>query len=143
MEGPTDGGRRLPDGTEIRWRVARVRQDGRLLPFLIEDLTPRSSRVPSGPPAEHPNGATGISRLEIAAPEAEGAARSLAALIGAPGLRLGTCALSPVAPERREEARRRSAAGPGPLSVALAADAPVGVLDRRLSHGVVIRVGGG
>lgn len=40
VEGPTDGGRRLPDGTSIRWRVARVRQDGRLLPFLIEDLTP-------------------------------------------------------------------------------------------------------
>jgi len=40
VEGPTDGGRRLPDGTEIRWRVARIRQNGRLLPFLIEDVTP-------------------------------------------------------------------------------------------------------
>ena len=144
VNGPDDGGRRLPDGVEIRWRVARIRQDGRVLPFLIEDLTPRSSRVPSGPPAEHPNGATGISRLEIAAPDAEGAARTLAALIGAPGLRLGACTLSPVAPEGREEARRRiAAAGPGPLSVGLAADAPGGELDRRLSHGVAIRVAGG
>lgn len=144
VDGPAGGGRRLPDGAEIRWRVARIRQDGRVLPFLIEDLTPRSSRVPSGPPAEHPNGATGISRLEIAAPDAEGAARTLAALIGAPGLRLGACTLSPVAPEGREEARRRiAAAGPGPLSVGLAAEAPGGELDRRLSHGVVIRVAGG
>ena len=63
VEGPHDGGRLLPDGAEIRWRIARVRQDGRLLPFLIEDLTPRSSRVPAGPSAEHPNGATGISHL--------------------------------------------------------------------------------
>ncbi len=144
VDGPDEGGRRLPDGAEIRWRVARIRQDGRVLPFLIEDLTPRSSRVPSGPPAEHPNGATGISRLEIAAPDAEGAARTLAALIGAPGLRLGACTLSPVAPEGREEARRRiAAAGPGPLSVGLAAEAPGGELDRRLSHGAVIRVAGG
>jgi Glyoxalase-like domain len=39
VDGPDDGGRRHPDGVEIRWRSARLRQDGRLLPFLIEDLT--------------------------------------------------------------------------------------------------------
>jgi hypothetical protein len=83
VEGPTDGGRRLPDGAEIRWRVARIRQDGWLLPFLIEDVTPRSLRVPGGPVAEHPNGATGISRLELAASNERAATRSLAALVGA------------------------------------------------------------
>jgi hypothetical protein len=144
VNGPDDGGRRLPDGAEIRWRSARIHQDGRVLPFLIEDLTPRSSRVPAGPPADHPNGATGISRLEIATPDPEGAARTLAALIGAPSkpLRLGACALSPVAPEERWEARRRiGAAGPGPLAVGLAADVPGGEeLDRRISHGVGIRL---
>jgi hypothetical protein len=145
VEGPADGGRRLPGGAEIRWRVARIRQDGRVLPFLIEDLTPRPSRVPSGPPAEHPNGATGISHLEIATPDPQGAARTLAALVGAPDLRLGACMLSPVAPEGREEAGRRiAAAGPGPLSAGLAADAPGDEeLDRRLTHGVVIRVARG
>src|SRR5215212_2707398 len=40
VDGPDDGGRRLPDGAKIRWRGARIRQEGRLLPFLIEDLTP-------------------------------------------------------------------------------------------------------
>jgi catechol 2,3-dioxygenase-like lactoylglutathione lyase family enzyme len=35
VDGPTDGGRRLPNGTENRWRVTRIRQNGRLLPFLI------------------------------------------------------------------------------------------------------------
>jgi hypothetical protein len=59
VDGPVDGGRLLPDGVEIRWRSARMRQEGRLLPFLIEDLTPREMRVPGGPAAEHPNGATG------------------------------------------------------------------------------------
>jgi catechol 2,3-dioxygenase-like lactoylglutathione lyase family enzyme len=101
VEGPTDGGRRLPDGTEIRWRVARIRQDGWLLPFLIEDVTPRSLRVPGGPVAEHSNDATGISRLELAASDERAATRSLATLIGAPdasevSLRLGGCTLSVV-----------------------------------------------
>jgi xanthine/CO dehydrogenase XdhC/CoxF family maturation factor len=126
VDGPTDGGRRLPDGTEIRWRVARIRQDGRLLPFLIEDVTPRSLRVPGGPRAEHPNGATGIARLELAAAEAGEATRDLAALLGAPadtGLRLGDCELSPVS--RGDEAGRRLASsGAGPLAVELATGAP-------------------
>jgi catechol 2,3-dioxygenase-like lactoylglutathione lyase family enzyme len=121
LEGPVDGGRRLPDGTEIRWRIACIRQDGRLLPFLIEDLTPRSLRVPGGPAAEHANGATGISRLELATDAVEAAARDLAALIGDKSLRLGACALSPVAPGRDGEARERiAAAGPGLLAVGLA-----------------------
>ena len=142
VEGPHDGGRLLPDGAEIRWRIARVRQDDRLLPFLIEDLTPRSSRVPAGPSAEHPNGATGISHLEIAAPDA--AARSLAALIGTPGepLQLGACTLCLVAREGSEAASRRpDAAGPGPLALGIAADVLVDEkLDRGLSHGVGIRL---
>jgi catechol 2,3-dioxygenase-like lactoylglutathione lyase family enzyme len=144
VEGPTDGGRRLPDGAEIRWRTARIHQDGRVLPFLIEDLTPRSSRVPDGPPAEHPNGASGISRLEVAVPDTEVAVSYFAALAGTgsasgPSLRLGVCELSLVAPEQ-EAASRLDATGSGPLAVELAADVPGGAeeLDRRLSHGVGI-----
>jgi hypothetical protein len=148
VDGPTDGGRRLPDGTEIRWRVARIRQEGRLLPFLIEDVTPRSARVPAGSAAEHQNGATGIVRLELAATDAGAAARSLAALIGAPEasevyLRLGGCTLSPVSPGQDEEARERlDAAGSGPLAVVLATGAlgEEKELDRRLSEGVGIRL---
>jgi hypothetical protein len=148
VNGPADGGRRLPDGTELKWRTARIQQDGRVLPFLIEDLTSRSLRVPNGPPTEHPNGAAGISRLEIVTPDAEGAARSFAALIGAPSgsgasLRLGPCTLSLVAPEQKDEARRRlDAAGRGPLAVGLVTDVPGDAeeLDQRLSHGVRIRL---
>ncbi len=76
---------------------------------------------------------------------AKGVSRSVAALIAARSnpLRLGACTLSLVAPEGRWEARRRiDAAGPGPLAVKLAADVPGGEeeLDRRLSHGVGIRL---
>ena len=80
VDGPDDGGRRLPDGTKVRWRSARIRQEGRIFPFLIEDLTPRELRVPGGPATRHQNGATGVSRLEISTPDAEGARSSLAAL---------------------------------------------------------------
>jgi hypothetical protein len=147
VDGPTDGGRRLPDGTEIRWRVARIRQDGRLLPFLIEDVTPRSLRVPGGSAAEHPNGATGIARLELVAPDARAAASLLEALIGGPDeyLRLGACTFVPGAPGRDIEARSRlDAAGPGPLTVTLATGG-LGEgeeLDLRRSNGVVIRLSG-
>ena len=116
VDGPDDGGRRLPDGVEIRWSSARMRQDGRLLPFLIEDLTPRELRVPGGPAAEHPNGATGVARLGIAAADVEGAAASLAMLVETStdaSVRLGACALSPV------ETEKEDAAVPGPLAVDL------------------------
>ena len=148
VDGPTDGGRRLPDGAEIRWLTARVRQEGRLLPFLIEDLTPRELRVPGGLSAEHPNGALGIRNLQIATTDAEGALRALADLTGSPygsgaSLALGPCVLSLVTPERDDAARRRlDASDSGPFAVGLATDVPgrAEELDRRLSGGVRIRL---
>jgi hypothetical protein len=145
VDGPTDGGRRLPDGREIRWLIARIRQEERLLPFLIEDLTPRDLRVPGGSSTEHPNGALGIRNLEIAAPDAEGALRALATLPGSsggPGT-LGPCLLSVVTPEQEDDARHRlDAQGPGPFAVGLATDVPgrEEELDQRLSQGVSIRL---
>ncbi len=145
VDGPTDGGRRLPDGREIRWLIARIRQEGRLLPFLIEDLTPRDLRVPGGSSAEHPNGALGIRNLEIAAPDAEGALRALATLTGSSGgpATLGPCLLTVVTPEQEDDVRHRlDAKGPGPFAVGLATSTPgrEEELDRRLSQGVSIRL---
>ncbi len=145
VDGPTDGGRRLPDGREIRWLIARIRQEGRLLPFLIEDLTPRDLRVPGGSSAEHPNGALGIRNLEIAAPDAERALRAFAILTGSsggPGT-LGPCSLSVVTPEQEDDVRHHlDATGSGPFAVGLATDVPgcEEELDRRLSQGVSIRL---
>ena len=147
VDSPAEGGRRLPDGTRIRWRVARIRQEGRLLPFLIEDLTPRSARVPGGPRAEHPNGATGIARLQLVAADAEVAKRDLLALRGDGGdtgdsLSLGGSELRPEAPGHGEAAMRLASVGPGPFRVELAGGSAehAGRLDERLSHGVGIEI---
>jgi hypothetical protein len=146
VSGPDEGGRRLPDGTEIRWKSARMRQEGRVMPFLIEDLTPRSLRVPGGKATEHPNGARGIARLLLAVHEAANARASLAALTaigkheGAPEdtLRFGRHGLKLVASGDDAE-RRLGTSGPGPLAVELAA-----VKDEDLSpdlaHGASIRM---
>ena len=144
VDGPADGGRRLPDGREIRWLIARIRQEGRLLPFLIEDLTPRELRVPGGSSAEHPNGALGIRNLKIAAPEAKGALRAFAILTGSSAgpWTLGPCLLSVVTPEQEDDVRHRlDATGPGPFALGLATDVPgrEEELDRRLSQGASIR----
>ena len=137
VEGPEDGGRRLPDGTNIRWRSARIRQEGRIFPFLIEDLTTRELRVPGGPETGHPNGVIGVTHLEISAPDKEGAASSLATLADtALPVRLGYCTL------RTMEARDEDADGPGPSAVDLALGGS-GVsreLDPAITHGAGLRL---
>jgi len=82
VSGPTEGGRRRPDGTELRWRSAHFWQAGRELPFLIEDITPRELRVPIGPAAEHPNGALGIRELTIAVADLERIKTMFGTLLG-------------------------------------------------------------
>jgi hypothetical protein len=137
VESPEDGGRRLPDGTNIRWRSARIRQEGRIFPFLIEDLTPRDLRVPGGPETRHPNGAVGVSHLEISAPDRESAEKSLAVLADTtPPVRLGSCTLRPV------EARDEDAQGPGPSAVELAVGDAGGLreLDPAVTHGAGLRL---
>lgn len=58
-------GRRLrADGAEMRWLMATVA--GGMSPFLIEDQTPRTVRVPDTPEAtQHANGVAGIVELEV------------------------------------------------------------------------------
>src|SRR4051794_5578021 len=63
---PRPGARQRLDGVEIAWKMAFLPNDEGPLPFLIEDVTNRSLRVPGGEATEHSNGATGISRLIIA-----------------------------------------------------------------------------
>jgi hypothetical protein len=48
VEGPVDGGRERTDGTAVRWRFAFLGpgEPGAVLPFLIDDETPREYRVP-------------------------------------------------------------------------------------------------
>ena len=137
VDDPDEGGRRLPDGATIRWRSARIRQENRIFPFLIEDLTPRGLRVPDGPATKHPNGATGVSGLEISASDAHSAANSLATLTGTKApVRLGACVLSPVTTPDE------NATGPGPSAVELVGEEAKTLreLDPVLAHGAGIRL---
>lgn len=132
VDGPHDGGRRLPGGGEIRWRSASIGQGGRVLPFLIEDVTPRERRVPGGSSTDHPNGATGIPRLEISAPDTREASVSLAALTESQPspLKLGAC--EPILTQRGGE----QVAGPTTVTLSTDASESVGELDRGPAHGV-------
>lgn len=63
---PVPMSRRRPDGRVIAWRLSvPARTARRWLPFLIEDDTAREWRVPTGDAATHPNGATGIARVDV------------------------------------------------------------------------------
>jgi Glyoxalase-like domain len=86
---PLQGGRTRPDGTELRWRTAVLAPP---LPFVIEDLTARDLRVPSGAATEHANGATGIASLVVGATDLADAEWRFAALRerGAPQVELRT-----------------------------------------------------
>ena len=64
--GPDPGSRTKPDGTVIRWKTATVGKGvrGATLPFLIEDVTPRASRVRPAPGAAG-TGLTGIRAVVV------------------------------------------------------------------------------
>lgn len=159
ITGPVDGGRRRPDGVELRWRSARFRQAGRALPFLIEDLTPREWRVPGGAATEHTNRVRGIRELAIAVTDLPRLADQFAKLldvtqppkrhtpqgdtlrasftVGAQTITLATAA-------RRESPIRRriESIGPGPCIVRLSTTrgASAASFDRALTHSVALEI---
>lgn len=58
------GGRKRADGTDLEWKTALL--DGRMSPFLLEDVTPRHLRVPNDEPVvTHRNGTQGIAGVRI------------------------------------------------------------------------------
>jgi catechol 2,3-dioxygenase-like lactoylglutathione lyase family enzyme len=83
-EGPTDGGRKRPDGETLAWRSLTL-GTAIPLPFVIEDVTPRELRVPPAPATEHSLGVTGVSGLVMLVPDLEAACRAYQALLGVDG----------------------------------------------------------
>ncbi len=75
-----DGARRRPDGVELQWRSASVDPAG-LVPFVIEDVTPRGLRVASGTDAEHHNHITGVLSITIAVADLAAATQRYSALL--------------------------------------------------------------
>ncbi len=81
--GPMPGARKRPDGQEIAWRMAWPPEDrAGDLPFMIDDITPRDLRVPSGDAAKHPNGVTGVRSLVIAVRDLDEASKEFSAITG-------------------------------------------------------------
>ncbi len=82
-----EGGRTRPDGVRIAWRVARLVSP---LPFLIQDVTARELRVPSGDAAVHANGVNGIATVVVGARDVAAVAARYARLqgIGAPEIEM-------------------------------------------------------
>lgn len=80
-----ENGRLRPDGQRLEWRQSFpqtvVGETG--MPFLIEDVTPRSLRVPSSDAeVTHRNGVVGIAGITLLVDDLDSASRSLAAITG-------------------------------------------------------------
>ena len=80
----TEGGRRRPDGYEVKWINNKVggEYQGRM-PFIIEDVTPRAQRLPSE--RTQANGATGIHCLSLATADAGRYGAIMGAVLGQGG----------------------------------------------------------
>ncbi len=158
---PMDGARARPDGVQLQWRSASVSPAGQL-PFIIEDVTPRGLRVPSGEAARHANDVTGVLSLTIAVGDLAGAKGRFTALLDAaplverdnPDLRAATATyvigqysieLAQPVDDQRPLAAPLAARGDGPYSACLTADpgpAEARWLDRSAAHGARLQIVG-
>ena len=141
ITGPMQGGRHLPDGTRIDWRVARLDVQGPdRYPFLIDDLTPRDQRVPKGETSQHPNGVAGIARVTIGVSSLGSAAPRFGAIFGegdGPRFTVGDQEIALVDPDTvsPEQAARLASHGPGPLEIGFRRpDRDAAILPLDLTH---------
>ena len=129
-----DGGRRTPDGLELRWRLAALGPGHPLPVFFIQHLTPLAERRRQVPRAgDHPNGVLRIDRVYVAVPDVAAAATAYARVLGLPVPRVtrgnvikadmavfdlgptGLTVAQPAEPGPAAEALARC--GPGPFQV--------------------------
>ena len=77
------GERQRPDGVQVIWKLALV--DEGFLPFLIEDVTPHTQRVPDDPViTTHSNGRRGIESVIVGARDLRMTATRYMHLLGTP-----------------------------------------------------------
>jgi len=80
--GPHPGRRTRPDEVQLEWQTAQAEGENTgALPFLIEDVTERNLRVPSGA-SDHRNTVRGIRSLVVAVRDVDAAAQRYCALLG-------------------------------------------------------------
>lgn len=79
-----EDGRETPDGKELRWRVLFPTAGETVppLPFFIQDLTPRESRVPSSAAEGHGLPVLGIECVRVACSDPERTSGQITALLG-------------------------------------------------------------
>jgi catechol 2,3-dioxygenase-like lactoylglutathione lyase family enzyme len=80
---PRPLGRTRPDGFQLRFNVANPLEDVGVVTFLVEDLTPRGERVPTG--IFHENGAVGLERVRIVVSDPDRMSRCYAEVLGDDG----------------------------------------------------------
>jgi catechol 2,3-dioxygenase-like lactoylglutathione lyase family enzyme len=160
LDGPHDGGRVRPDGQRIGWRNLGLTATGAPLPFLIEDITTRDLRVPTGAATEHELGVSGVWGLVLVVDDLDRAADPYQTLLDTPGesstpmvegvrrgrrFRFGSqwielAEADPSASELQQHIQER---GAGPYEIVLAgAGAITERLPVELTHGARIRFEG-
>ncbi len=156
---PMDGARARPDGVQLQWRSASVSPAGQF-PFIIEDVTARGLRVPSGEATRHANGVTGVLSLTIAVGDLAAAKERFTALLDAIPLVerdnadihshsatyvVGQYSIELAQPMDTQSplAAALAARGDGPYSVCLSADpGPTAAhwLDESAAHGARLQI---
>jgi hypothetical protein len=80
-----DGARLRPDGQQLQWKSAALQTDPPVfLPFLIQDVTDRTLRVPNGAETEHENGVKGTTGVTIVTADSDAAMHPYGQIFGAP-----------------------------------------------------------
>lgn len=88
MDDPQPMTRTRPDGYELRWVLAVPREGQRgVVPFLIQDETPRGERVPRE--TTHPNRVTGIGTVTVATDDIASVRRWYGGVLGQGGQEIG------------------------------------------------------
>lgn len=84
---PVPWSRKRPDGYELKWLLSLATGSHRgVAPFLIEDLTPRTERIPQN--FDHKNSAAGIERVTLAVGELATVEKWYGALLGSSGQKI-------------------------------------------------------
>ena len=87
INNPVPWSRKRPDGYELKWLLSLATGSHRgVAPFLIEDVTPRTERIPQQ--VHHENGVSGIEKVTVAVSELAPIDKWYGALLGSEGRKI-------------------------------------------------------
>lgn len=157
INNPVPWSRKRPDGYELKWLLSLATGSHRgVAPFLIEDVTPRSERIPQE--FDHANQISGIEKVIVAVGELGQIDKWYRALLGVKGEPFSDASLDAeglrfhAGPHVFEFVTPRAATsplihwlrefGPSPYAAVLkSAKAGSPMLDVRLTHGAQLLIG--